>query len=43
MKWIITIAVEINGRIKWKAKNRFRVALSIAKPPHSHSTSNLPM
>jgi len=28
----------IKGNKKWKAKNRFKVALSTAKPPHNHST-----
>jgi hypothetical protein len=32
----------INGRIKWKAKNRLSVALSTAKPPQIHSTSIFP-
>lgn len=32
-----------NGRMKWMAKNRFRVALSTAKPPHIHSTNVFPM
>lgn len=29
--------------MKWRAKNRFRVALSTAKPPHSHSTNAFPI
>lgn len=33
----------MNGRTKWIAKNRFKVALSTANPPHSHSTSVFPM
>jgi hypothetical protein len=33
----------MNGRIKWMAKNRFRVALSTANPPHIHSTSIFPI
>jgi len=32
-----------NGRIKWKAKNRFNVALSTAKPPQIHSTKDFPI
>lgn len=40
---MITMARMIKGRIKWIAKNRFRVALSTANPPHIHSTSILPM
>lgn len=31
------------GSRKWKAKNRFRVALSTANPPQIHSTSIPPM
>lgn len=33
----------MNGRIKWKAKNRVKVALSTEKPPQIHSTRLLPM
>lgn len=33
----------MNGRMKWKAKNRVRVALSTEKPPQIHSTSSVPM
>jgi hypothetical protein len=33
----------MNGRIKWNAKNRVRVALSTAKPPHNHCTIILPI
>jgi hypothetical protein len=36
-------AAKINGRTKWIAKKRFRVALSTAKPPHIHSTNIFPM
>jgi hypothetical protein len=38
-----TTTTRINGRTKWMAKNRLRVALSTANPPHIHSTSVLPM
>lgn len=31
------------GRIKWKAKNRVRVALSTENPPQTHSTRLDPM
>jgi len=31
-----------NGNKKCKAKNRVRVALSTANPPHTHSTSIFP-
>ena len=41
-RWIITIAETINGRIKWKVKNRVNVALSIANPPQSHWTKDVP-
>lgn len=33
----------MNGRMKWKAKNRVRVALSTEKPPQIHSTKLVPM
>lgn len=42
-KWIATSAVIINGRIKWKAKKRVRVALSTEKPPQIHSTRSVPI
>ena len=42
-KWTVASAVMINGRIKWKAKNRVRVALSIEKPPQIHLTRFVPM
>ena len=29
---------EMNGRMKWKAKNQVRVALSTENPPQIHST-----
>ena len=32
----------INGRRKWKVKNRFNVALSTANPPHTHCTMSIP-
>lgn len=38
-----TRAVIMNGRMKWKAKNRVRVALSTEKPPQIHSTSVVPI
>jgi len=37
------IAKIINGTKKWKAKKRLRVALSTAKPPQIHSTSDFPI
>lgn len=36
-------AIKMNGSMKCRAKNRFRVALSTAKPPQIHSTSSFPM
>ena len=36
-------AAMINGRLKWKAKNRVRVAVSIEKPPQIHSARFVPM
>lgn len=32
-----------NGRIKWNAKNRVRVALSTENPPQIHSTRVVPI
>lgn len=42
-RWTMVNAIMINGRIKWKAKNRVRVALSTAKPPQIHSARVVPM
>ena len=42
-KWTIASAAIMNGRIKWKAKNRVRVALSTEKPPKIHSSRFVPM
>jgi len=42
-KWIIVNAAIINGNKKWKEKNRTRVALSTAKPPHNHCTKSVPI
>lgn len=36
-------AAMMNGRIKWKAKNRVSVALSTENPPQIHSTRFVPM
>lgn len=33
----------MKGKMKWKAKNRVRVALSTEKPPQIHSTRLVPM
>lgn len=43
IKWRATRAVMTNGRIKCRAKNRLRVALSTANPPHIHSTKVFPI
>lgn len=42
-KWTMASAAIMNGRIKWKAKNRVRVALSTENPPQIHSTRFVPM
>ena len=42
-RWTLARAVMMNGRIKWKAKNRVRVALSTETPPQIHSTRFVPM
>lgn len=39
----IARAAMMNGRIKWNAKNRVRVALSTEKPPQIHSTKSVPI
>lgn len=41
--WIRVAATAANGRMKWNAKNRVRVALSTEKPPQIHWTRSLPM
>lgn len=41
-RWIALNAAIINGITKWNPKNRFKVALSTANPPHTHSTKYLP-
>lgn len=33
----------INGRIKWREKNRFKVALLIENPPQIHITNMFPI
>lgn len=42
-KWSIVSPAIANGVMKWIAKNRVRVALSTANPPHTHSTNIFPM
>lgn len=39
----MTRAVMMNGRMKWNAKKRVRVALSTEKPPQIHSTKVVPI
>ena len=42
-RWTMARAVMMNGRIKWKAKIRVRVALSTENPPQIHSTRFVPI
>ena len=42
-RWTMARAAMINGRMKWKVKNRVRVALSTENPPQIHSTRFVPM
>ena len=42
-RWTMARAAMINGRMKWKAKDRVRVALSTENPPQIHSTTFEPM
>ena len=42
-RWTMARAVMINGRMKWKAKNQVRVALSTENSPQIHSTRSVPM
>jgi len=42
IRWIITILARIIGVMKWREKNRDRVAWLIEKPPQIHSTKNFP-
>lgn len=42
-RWTVTRVRTINGRIKWRAKNRVNVALSTENPPQTHSTKLVPM
>jgi hypothetical protein len=41
-RWINTIAAITNGNKKCSAKNRVRVGLSTANPPHTHWTTSFP-
>lgn len=40
--WIEDIEMMVNGRMKWRAKNRVSVGSLIAKPPHSHVVRVVP-
>lgn len=42
-RWTAARAEMMNGRMKWKAKNRVRVALSTENPPQIHSTRLVPI
>lgn len=42
-RWIITRLLIKNGRIKWREKNRFKVALLIENPPQIHETNIFPI
>lgn len=42
IRWINTSRIRINGRMKWKVKNRVKVTEETAKPPQIHSTRVLP-
>lgn len=41
-RWIRVAAATMKGNKKWKVKKRVRVALSTAKPPHTHWTKSTP-
>lgn len=43
IRWRTTKIRIINGKIKWKEKNRVKVGLSTEKPPQIHSTNVIPM
>lgn len=43
VRWIVVMPAMMNGRRKWRAKNRVSVGLSTENPPHAHSTSVCPM
>jgi len=38
IKWKMRIPININGKKKWREKNRDNVAWLMENPPHSHST-----
>jgi len=41
-RWTAARADTTNGRMKWKAKNRVKVALSTENPPQIHCTRSVP-
>lgn len=43
IRWIIIILKIINGKIKWKVKNRFNVGFLTENPPQIHSTIICPI
>jgi len=43
IRWMMIIALKINGNRKWIIKNRFSVAPPTENPPHNHSTIIFPM
>ena len=42
-KWTILNPATTNGNRKWREKNRVKVALSTANPPHIHCTKSPPI
>lgn len=42
-KWVAANLRIMNGTVKWKAKNRVKVAASTANPPHIHVTMSCPI
>ena len=42
IRWRRTKAIRMNGRMKWRVKNRVRVTDVTAKPPQTHSTRAFP-
>lgn len=43
VRWIMVRPAIMNGRRKWRAKNRVSVGLSTENPPQAHSTRVCPM
>jgi len=42
IRWMIIIPARMMGVMKWREKNRERVAWLMEKPPHTHSTKDFP-